>query len=247
VDTELYTPFDFPTYFALRDVFTKGAPMSKLADVLGEDSLYPHAERLVSFLGNHDTERFVTAAKSEGSLQLALAYVLTTRGMAQIYSGDEIAMEGGGDPENRHDFPGGFAGNAENAFVAAGRTTLQQQTFEWVAQLDALRRKHDALGCGAEQVLASNNDWMVYLRDAGHAAQGSCGTSGERMLVAIHRGEKVEAANPAALDVDLKMTWMQGCRLGPAEIHSGESAAAVSGDSLHLQAKSDAVWTAACD
>jgi glycosidase len=202
---------------------------------------------LVSFIGNHDTERFVTAAKSEGSLQLALAYVLTTRGMAQIYSGDEIAMEGGGDPENRHDFPGGFAGNAKDAFVAAGRTTLQQQTFDWVAQLDALRRKHDALGCGAEQVLASNNDWMVYLRDAEHAAQGSCGASGERMLVAIHRGEKVEAANPAMLDVDLKMTWMEGCRLGPAEIHSGESAAAVSGDSLHLQAKGDAVWMSVCD
>ena len=35
VDTELYTPFDFPTFFAVKDVFGKGAPMSELAKVLG--------------------------------------------------------------------------------------------------------------------------------------------------------------------------------------------------------------------
>jgi glycosidase len=246
VDTELYTPFDFPTYFALRDVFAKGAPLSKLAEVLGEDSLYPHPERLVTFIGNHDTTRFVMAAKSEGALRLALAYVLTTRGMAQIYSGDEIAMAGGDDPNNRHDFPGGFAGDSEDAFVAAGRTAAQQQSFAWVAELGALRHRHDALACGAEQVLASNEDWMVYLRDAGHAAEGACGTTGERMVVAIHRAAKESEGKPATLDVKLGLTWMQGCRLGPAEIRSGGSTGVVSGDVLHLQAQGDAVWIASC-
>ena len=244
VDTGLYTPFDFPTYFALRDVFVKGAPMSELAKVLGEDALYPHPERLVPFLGNHDTERFVTAAGSEGALKLALAYVLTTRGMAQIYSGDEIAMPGGGDPENRHDFPGGFPGSAENAFLASGRTPVQQETFDWVAKLDGVRRKHDALGCGAEQVLASNDDWMVSLRAAGKAVV-RCGTSGERVLVVIHRAGKDTAAT--TLDVKLGMTWMEGCRLGVAEIHSGGSTAEVQGDHLHLQATGDAVWVGRCE
>jgi len=247
VDTELYTPFDFPTYFALHDVFVKGAPMSELAKVLGEDALYPHPERLVPFLGNHDTERFATVAGSEGSLKLALAYVLTTRGMAQIYSGDEIAMQGGGDPENRHDFPGGFPGSADNAFLASGRTPVQQETFDWVAKLAALRRKHDALGCGAEQVLASNDDWMVTLRDAGKAAEGTCGASGERVVVAIHRGGKAEIAAPATLDVQLGMTWMEGCRLGGAEIQSGGATAEVQGKTLHLQATGDAVWVGSCE
>ena len=247
VDTELYTPFDFPTYFALHDVFVKGAPMSELAKVLGEDALYPHPERLVPFLGNHDTERFATVAGSEGSLKLALAYVLTTRGMSQIYSGDEIAMQGGGDPENRHDFPGGFPGSADNAFLASGRTPVQQETFDWVAKLAALRRKHDALGCGAEQVLASNDDWMVTLRDAGKAAEGTCGASGERVVVAIHRGGKAEIAAPATLDVQLGMTWMEGCRLGGAEIQSGGATAEVQGKTLHLQATGDAVWVGSCE
>ena len=56
MDTGLDTPFDFPTYFALRDVFVHGAPMSKLAEVWRLDALYPHPERLVPFEGNHDTD-----------------------------------------------------------------------------------------------------------------------------------------------------------------------------------------------
>src|SRR5581483_4786175 len=42
VDTGLYTPFDYPAYFAAQDTFVKGAPMKRLADVLAQDSLYPH-------------------------------------------------------------------------------------------------------------------------------------------------------------------------------------------------------------
>ncbi len=263
VDTELYTPFDFPTYFALRDVFTKGAPMSRLADVLGEDSLYPHPQRLVPFIGNHDTERFATAVHgsggdSEGALQLALAYVLTSRGMPQIYSGDEIAMQGGGDPENRKDFPGGFPsgsssglpGDGRDAFVATGRTALQQKTFTWVAALDAFRHAHDALACGAEQVLASNQDWMVYLRQAGPSAEPGCASTEQRVLVVLHRGAESAgssaAVQPSKLDVDLNLTGMQGCRLGKAEIRLGEPSAAIEGAALHLQASGDAVWIGSC-
>ncbi len=62
VDTGLDTPFDFPTYFGLRDVSLHGAPMSKLAEVLRLDALYPHPERLVPFEGNHDTRRFLSEA-----------------------------------------------------------------------------------------------------------------------------------------------------------------------------------------
>jgi len=153
-------------------------------------------------------------------------------------------MPGGGDPENRHDFPGGFPGSAENAFLASGRTPVQQETFDWVAKLDGVRRKHDALGCGAEQVLASNDDWMVSLRAAGKAVV-RCGTSGERVLVVIHRAGKDTAAT--TLDVKLGMTWMEGCRLGVAEIHSGGSTAEVQGDHLHLQATGDAVWVGRCE
>ena len=242
VDTELYTPFDFPTYFVVQKVFGKGAPMTELAKVLGEDALYVHPERLVPFVGNHDTDRFATVAGNEGAVKLALAYVLTTRGMPQIYSGDELAMQGGGDPDDRHDFPGGFSGEGASAFVASGRTGAAAETFDWVAKLNAGRKKHEALGCGAEQVLASDADWMVTLRDAGKGV--GCGTSGERVLVAIHRGGKSVAQ--ATLDVKTGMTWMEGCKLGSAEIASGGATARVEGETLHLKVEGDAVWVGAC-
>jgi hypothetical protein len=48
--------------------------MSELARVLRQDALYPHPERLVSFIGNHDTVRFLTeAGGSVPKLKLALA------------------------------------------------------------------------------------------------------------------------------------------------------------------------------
>ena len=80
VDTMLYTPFDFPLYHATRDVFANGAPMARLAEVLGQDDLYPHPERLVPFLGNHDESRFASSVKDPEQQQLAFAFLLTTRG-----------------------------------------------------------------------------------------------------------------------------------------------------------------------
>ena len=62
VDTGLYTPFDFPMFHAMREVFGKGESFRNLVRVLDADSLYPHPERLVPFVGNHDTDRFADAA-----------------------------------------------------------------------------------------------------------------------------------------------------------------------------------------
>ncbi len=241
VDTELWTPFDFPTYFAIRNVFGKGEPMSKLAEVLGQDALYPHPERLVPFLGNHDTNRFMDAVQGNAaSLGLAFGYLMTTRGMPEIYSGDEIAMPGGDDPDNRREFPGGFPGAPASAFEPSGRTTQQQGIYSWVSQLATVRRAHEALQCGGEQVLASNADWIVYLRDASHPLNQACG-AGDRVLVAIHRGTAA-----ASLNVPLTQTWAAGCAIGHTEIGGNGSSATIAGDVLTLKAAGNDVLIAAC-
>src|ERR1035441_10030122 len=103
IDTGLDTPFDFPVYFAVRDVLTHDMPMTHLADILRQDALYPHPEHLVHFFGNHDTTRFLTEAKgSLPRLKEAIGLLATLRGTPELYSGDEIAMSGGEDPDNRH-------------------------------------------------------------------------------------------------------------------------------------------------
>jgi neopullulanase len=77
--------------------------------VFCQDRLHPHPQNLVTFFGNHDTTRFLNeTGATRDELKLAFALLATVRGMPQVYSGDEIAMQGGEDPDNRRNFPGGF-------------------------------------------------------------------------------------------------------------------------------------------
>jgi glycosidase len=71
------------------------------------------------------------------------------RGIPQLYYGDEIAIQGGGDPDNRRDFPGGFPNDARDAFTERGRTFDELTVFEHVRKLTALRRELEPLRRGA--------------------------------------------------------------------------------------------------
>ncbi len=166
IDSGLATVFDFPLYFALRDVVIKGAPMTKIVDVLRHDELYPHPETLVTFIGNHDNKRFLSEEGSNpAKLKAALSLLLTLRGIPQIYSGDEIAMPGGDDPDNRRDFPGGFPGDPQNAFTASGRTAEQQDVFAYVQSLLALRKSHPALRTGKHWHIGWDDNYYAFVRE----------------------------------------------------------------------------------
>lgn len=128
--------------------------------------MYPHPDSLVTFIGNHDTPRFFTnAGESKERLENAFSLLLTLRGIPQIYSGDEIAMPGGEDPDNRRDFPGGFPGDPHNAFTAAGRTTAEQEVFARVQGLLRLRKEHGALREGRQLHLQYDDSSYVFLRE----------------------------------------------------------------------------------
>ncbi len=229
-DTRLYTPFDFPTFFAIRDVFGKGAPMSKLAEVLAADVLYPHPERLVPFAGNHDTTRLAEEVSSPVLRDLAFDFLLTTRGTPQIYSGDELAMPGGGDPDDRHDFPGGFPDASSNAFTASGRTPEQQAMFTTVQQLTALRRAHPTLACGAEQVLAAGTDSLIVGRYGNSACDdASQAKVSERLLIVLQRGSL------ASTQINLKDTAFAGCKAGSPL--AGEAAVDIREEQMTLTPK----------
>ena len=159
IDSGLTTLFDFPLRFALRDVLLQGKPAGKLAGVLRHDWLYPHPEQLVTFFSNHDLKRFVSEpGSSPALLKLAYGLVLTMRGIPQIYYGDEIGMPGGDDPDNRRDFPGGWAEDARSAFTVAGRTPAEQEIFSYVQAMLQLRREHAALRRGRQWHLLSDLD-----------------------------------------------------------------------------------------
>ncbi len=171
VDSGIETLFDFPLQYALRDVFAKRQPMTKLSQVLAADADYVNPRVLVTFLGLHDTSRFMhePGATIEG-LELAFTFLLTARGTPMIYYGDEIAMRGGGDPDNRRDFPGGWAEDKRSAFEAGGRTVEEERVHSHVRKLLALRRELEPLRRGEMVQLNSSNVTHAFARttkDAG--------------------------------------------------------------------------------
>jgi len=165
VDSGVDTVFDFPAFFAMRHAFAEGKPLREVAVTTGHDYLYPNASLLVTFLGLHDVERFMsdTGATAQG-LELAFTFLMTARGIPMIYYGDEIGMRGGGDPDNRRDFPGGWREDARNAFTAAGRTPEEQAIWDHVRRLARLRGELEALRRGPMVDLCVGDQSYGYAR-----------------------------------------------------------------------------------
>jgi glycosidase len=191
IDSGVSTVFDFPLFYALRDVLLHGAPVARLLDVLRRDYLYPDPGLLVTFLGNHDQKRFMgEPGASLQKLNAASALLLTLRGIPEIYAGDEVGMPGGEDPDNRRDFPGGFPGDPRNAFTAAGRTPPEQQIFQNLQSLLSLRRDHPALRNGQQWNIGSDETYYAFLRE----------TAQEKLLIVFNAAPQDRGAVNVPLD-----------------------------------------------
>lgn len=167
IDTNLPSVFDFKLWETSTEVFTGKKPMRALRDVLKYDGLYPNVNLVTTLQNNHDTDRFMSLpnATLEGAM-LHTAFMLSTRGIPQLYAGEEIAMKGGHDPDNRQDFAGGFAGDKVDKFTKAGRTADEQKMFEWTQRWIKLRRNDPAIMFGKTTDLFYDNDVYVFERKA---------------------------------------------------------------------------------
>jgi neopullulanase len=165
IDTGLDTLFDFPLLYPLRRAFAQGNSLKDVAWVLSQDQLYTNPNVLVTLLGNHDMGRFMSEpGATVAGLNLAHTLIMTMRGTPQIYYGDEIAMKGGGDPDNRRDFPGGFPGDARNAFSKEGRTADEEAAFAHLQKLGKLRAELEPLRRGALVNLFLSDRQYAYAR-----------------------------------------------------------------------------------
>jgi glycosidase len=165
VDTQIDTLFDFPLFYALRDAFARGGPVRQVSQVFAHDWLYPKPGVLTSFIGVHDMERFMNekGATIDG-LKLAQTLIMTSRGTPILYYGDEIAMPGAGDPDNRRDFPGGFPGDNRDAFTRAGRSKTENEVWNYLAKLGHLRQELEPLRRGSTLDLLDEEQQMAYAR-----------------------------------------------------------------------------------
>jgi glycosidase len=178
IDPGVDTVFDFPLYQAATAVFSGRAPASALAQALRRDGLYPRPDLLVTFLDNHDTPRLAAVpGVTPARLRLAIAFLLTARGIPQVTWGDELALPGHMD--DRRDFPGGFPGDPRDGFTAAGRTAEQELVFVAYRDLLRLRKASPALRRGTLTDLVADENVYVYLRQHG----------AERVVVALNLGK----------------------------------------------------------
>jgi glycosidase len=165
IDDKVDALFDFPLFFTLRSAFAQGRSIRDVAQMLSRDHLYARPSSLVTFLGLHDVARFMneTGATTEG-LKLAFTFLLTARGTPLIYYGDEIALPGGNDPDNRRDFPGGWPGDARNAFEPGGRSVAEADVWAHVHRLLTLRAQRSELRTGVMEHLFASEQAYVYRR-----------------------------------------------------------------------------------
>lgn len=169
VDSGLDSLLDFALFYPIRHAFAEGKPIDEIPKTLAKDYLYTNPEILVTLLGGHDDGRFMSEKGATlAGLKLANAFVLTTRGVPQLYYGDELAMEGGDEPSTRGDFPGGFGGDSRNAFSAGGRTKDEQELFEYIKRLTTLRREYDVLRTGELVNLYVSEQQYAYARRRGN-------------------------------------------------------------------------------
>ena len=147
---------DFPLQDGIVKAFSEkegwSEGINRLYDVLALDCLYPDPKSLVVFADNHDTERFFTAIHEDYSkYKMAMAYLLTIRGIPQIYYGSDILMTGrksDGDGMLRKDFPGGWAGDKINAFTGEGLTPQQKEAQQYLKKLITWRKGKEVIHNG---------------------------------------------------------------------------------------------------
>jgi glycosidase len=205
IDSGIDTAFDFPLYFKIRDAFAGEGTLREVAKVVARDHLYPDASVLVTFLGLHDVARFMNEPQaSPASLRAAYTLLTTVRGSPLVYYADEIAMSGGGDPDNRRDFPGGWPDDPRNAFSASGRTALEEKVFAHLRRLLHLRRDFEPLRRGRMVNLAADEESWVYARVLG----------GEVAVVALNADEAPATIEAPVAPVGLADGTVLDDRLG---------------------------------
>ncbi|MCT4624584.1 MAG: alpha-amylase family glycosyl hydrolase, partial [Schleiferiaceae bacterium] len=150
-DSHLQSVTDFQFAFALhkglneKHDWAKG--INRLYYVLSGDYMYAEPSHLVTFIDNHDIARmYGLYGKDMNKYKMALALLMTSRGIPQMYYGTEILMAAtDGHGEIREDFWGGWQEDSLNKFTKEGRSDLENEAFDFIQSLANFRKNSSAL------------------------------------------------------------------------------------------------------
>lgn len=155
---------DFAYAQEVREVFKdKSETMKDLNSIISSTGTsYNYINNMVTFIDNHDMDRFQVAGASTRPTEQALALTLTSRGVPAIYYGTEQYMTGVGDPNNRAMMTGFDTGTT---------------AYKLIKALAPLRKSNPAIAYGTTTQRWMNDDVYIYERKFGNSVA----------LVAINR------------------------------------------------------------
>lgn len=165
---------DFQNCFAMlagmNEPFGWTNGVNKLYMTLSQDVLYKEPMNNCVFLDNHDMDRvFSVGGEDWKKLKMGLTWLLTIRGIPQIYYGTEVLMKNmktHTDATVREDYPGGWPDDkaSENRFTKAGRTALQNEVFDYVSKIAQFRKKSSAITKGKTMQFIPSDGVYTYFR-----------------------------------------------------------------------------------
>jgi neopullulanase len=170
--SELPTVTDFPFYFSLAKAFNESAGwdtgLMRLYDILSQDFSYANPQSNLIFLDNHDLPRFYhVIGKDLNKQKMAWVFLLTTRGIPQLYYGTEILEDGDYSihPTVRRDYPGGWAADKVNAFTGKGIAPEQKEATEFLKKLLSWRKQKSVIHTGKLRHYIPKDNVYIYFRD----------------------------------------------------------------------------------
>jgi glycosidase len=135
--------------------------------VLSNDFLYKDPMNNVVFLDNHDMTRFLSEVGEDvDKLKMGLGYLLTARGIPQLYYGTEILLKGIKNPDGlvRGDFWGGWKEDKENKFTEQGRSKQENEVFNWTKTIANFRKNSSAITKGKMTQYVPQQGVYTYFR-----------------------------------------------------------------------------------
>jgi neopullulanase len=173
-ETNLQGLTDFQMYYAMNEAFSKPMDwtggLAKIYYTLVQDYLYDNPMRNVTFLDNHDLSRFYSVVGEDiRKYKMGIACLLTMRGIPCLYYGTEILMKNYAAPDGkvREDFIGGWHSDKRSKFKSMGRTSAENEAFDFVTKLAQYRKTSEALQSGKLTQFVPENNTYVYFRSSG--------------------------------------------------------------------------------
>jgi glycosidase len=166
---------DFPLQRALTEALnepeTWGTGLIKLYEALANDFQYADPAKLLVFGDNHDMDRLSTQLGGDVErIKMALTYLLTIRGIPQLYYGTEVLLDNDTAPNDhdiiRSDLPGGWAGDAADVRTGAGLTDAQREVMNYLRILLNWRKATPVVATGKTVHYGPREGVYVYGRYA---------------------------------------------------------------------------------